>query len=121
MLSLRHWLSELAEVYARRVGRHGPNRLLPAEVLPAHGLVPGHSEASPPGTGSDRRTAEPSALKACTPRGSTEEERRTMAHDASHGVSHNGTWKCPCATGRPGGTTHPAHRTPAHPAIRSST
>ena len=83
--SLWHWLSELAEVYARHAGRHGPNRLLPAEVLPAHDRVPGHGEASPQGTGSDRRTAEHSAPKACTRHGSTAEEEHTMAHDARHG------------------------------------
>src|SRR5215475_12731166 len=36
MKSLWHWLTELGEVYARHAGRHGPNRLLPSEVLPAH-------------------------------------------------------------------------------------
>ena len=71
MQALWHWLTELAEVYTRHAGRHGPNRLLPAEVLPAHGRVPGHGGASPQGTGSDRGTAEPSAPKACTPHGST--------------------------------------------------
>jgi hypothetical protein len=45
MQSLGHWLTELDEVYARHAGRHGPNRLLPAEVLPAHGHVPGHADA----------------------------------------------------------------------------
>ena len=90
MPTLWHWLTELAEVYARHAGRHGPNRLLPAEVLPAHDRVPGHGGASPQGTGSDRCTAEPSAPKACTRHGSTEEERHTMAHDARHGSSHNG-------------------------------
>ena len=30
MESCCHWLTELAEVYARHAGRHGPNRLLPA-------------------------------------------------------------------------------------------
>ena len=71
MSSLWHWLRELAEVYTRHVGRHGPNRLLPAEVLPAHGRVPGHGGASPQGAGSDGGTAEPSAPNARTPRGLT--------------------------------------------------
>jgi hypothetical protein len=71
MSSLWHWLSELAEVYTRHVGRHGPNRLLPAEVLPTHDCVPGHSGASLQGTGSDRCTVEPSAPNACTRHGST--------------------------------------------------
>jgi hypothetical protein len=71
MSSLWHWLSELAEVYTRHVGRHGPNRLLPAEVLPTRDCVPGHSGASLQGTGSDRRTVEPSAPNACTRHGST--------------------------------------------------
>jgi hypothetical protein len=48
----------LHEVYARHVGRHGPNRLLPMEVLPAHGRVPGHRGPSPQGPGSDESTAE---------------------------------------------------------------
>jgi hypothetical protein len=90
MSSLWHWLSELAEVYARHVSRHGPNRQLPAEVLPTHGRVPGHGGASPQGTGFDRGTAERSAPKACTPRESTSEERHTMAHNAQHGPSPNG-------------------------------
>jgi hypothetical protein len=71
MSSLWHWLSELAKVYTRHVGRHGPNRLLPAEVLPTHDCVPGHSGAPLQGTGSDRGTAEPSTPTACTPHGST--------------------------------------------------
>jgi len=64
MKSLCHWLTELAEVYARHAGRHGPNRLLPAEVLPAHGRVPWHRGPSPPATGPDASTAEHSAPKA---------------------------------------------------------
>ena len=47
MLALWHWLTELADVYARHARRHGPNRLLPAEVLPTHDCVPGHDGASP--------------------------------------------------------------------------
>jgi hypothetical protein len=90
MPTVWHWLSELADAYARHAGRHGPNRLLPAEVLPAHDRAQGHGEASPQGTGSDRGTAERSAPKACTPRGSTSEERHTMAHNAQHGSSPNG-------------------------------
>jgi hypothetical protein len=86
---VQHWLTELADVYARHVGRHGPNRLLPAEVLPAHGRAPGYGGASPQGLGCDGCTAEPSAPKACTPQRSTEEERHTMAHDAQHGSSDN--------------------------------
>jgi hypothetical protein len=76
MSSLWHWLSELADVYARHVGRHGPNRLLPAEVLPVHDRVPGRGGASP--------------QNACTPQRSTEEEGHAMAHDAQHGSSDNG-------------------------------
>jgi len=45
MQSLGRWFTELDEVYARHAGRHGPSRLLPAEVLPAHGRVPGHAAA----------------------------------------------------------------------------
>jgi hypothetical protein len=66
MSSLWHGLSELAEVYARHAARHGPNRLLPAEVLPAHDRVPGYGGASPQRTGCDRCTAAPSAPQACT-------------------------------------------------------
>jgi hypothetical protein len=66
MQALWHWLAELAEVYTRHAGRHGSNRLLPAEVLPADDCVPGHDGASPQGTGPDGRTAEPSTLEACT-------------------------------------------------------
>jgi hypothetical protein len=50
MKSLCHWLTELGEVYARHAARHGPNRLLPAEVLPVHG---GEPEPSAP-YGSER-------------------------------------------------------------------
>jgi hypothetical protein len=46
MESFCHWLTELDEVYARHVSRHGPNRLLPAEVLPVHERVPEHSGPS---------------------------------------------------------------------------
>jgi hypothetical protein len=56
MKSLWHWLTELAEVYARHAGRHGPNRLLPAEMLPAHEHVPEHTEPSPQGAGPDGGT-----------------------------------------------------------------
>ena len=34
MQALWHWLTELAEVYARYAIRHSPQRLLRAEVLP---------------------------------------------------------------------------------------
>jgi hypothetical protein len=34
MPALWYWLTALAEVYARHAVRHGPQRLLPAEVLP---------------------------------------------------------------------------------------
>jgi hypothetical protein len=61
----------LDEVYTRHADRHGPNRLLPAEVLPAHDCVPGHGGASPQNPGSDRCTAEHSAPNTCTPHGST--------------------------------------------------
>jgi hypothetical protein len=66
MESCYHWITELAEVYARHAARHGPNRLLPAEVLPAHGRVPGPAEPSPQGSGPDGRTAESSTPRACT-------------------------------------------------------
>jgi hypothetical protein len=66
MQALWHWLTELGEVYARHAGRHGPNLLLPAEVLPGHERVPGHRGPSPQGTGPDGNTAEHSAPKACT-------------------------------------------------------
>jgi hypothetical protein len=56
-----HWLTELGKVYAHHAARHGPNRLLPVEVLPAHGGVPGHAEPSPQDSDPDGRTAEPSA------------------------------------------------------------
>jgi hypothetical protein len=71
MPALWHWLTELAEVYARHAGRHGPNRLLPAQVLPAHGCVLGRGGASPQDSGPDGKTAEPSTPKECTQRGST--------------------------------------------------
>ena len=90
MPTVRHWLTELADVYARHAGRHGSNRLLPAEVLPAYDHMPGHGVASPQGTGSDRCTAEHSAPNVCTPQGSIAEERHTMAHDARPGLSPNG-------------------------------
>jgi hypothetical protein len=51
-----HWLTALDEVYMRHAGRHGPNRLLPAEVLPAHGRVPEPAEPSVQGVGPDGRT-----------------------------------------------------------------
>jgi hypothetical protein len=90
MPTVRHWLTELADVYARHAGRHGPNRLLPAEVLPAHDGAPGRGGASPQGISPDRGTAEPSAPQACTPQGFSEEQGHTMAHDAQHGSSPNG-------------------------------
>jgi hypothetical protein len=71
MESCCHWLTELAEAYASHAARHGPNRLLSAEVLPAHGRVPGHAEPSPQGAGPDGRRAEPSMPKECTRSGST--------------------------------------------------
>ncbi len=66
MESCYHWLTELGEVYARHADRHGPNRLLPAEVLPAHGRVPEPADPSPQGSGPDGRTAEPSTPSVCT-------------------------------------------------------
>jgi hypothetical protein len=53
MQALWHWLTELGEVYARHAGRHGPNRLLPAEVLPTRVRIPGHGGTSLQDTGSD--------------------------------------------------------------------
>jgi hypothetical protein len=61
MKLLWHWLTELGHA-----DRHGPNRLLPAEVLPPHGRMPGHTEPSPQGSGPDGRTAESSTPRACT-------------------------------------------------------
>jgi hypothetical protein len=61
MQTLWYWLTELAEVYARHAGRHGPNRLLPAEVLPAHGRVPGHAEPSSQDAGPNGCMAEHAA------------------------------------------------------------
>jgi hypothetical protein len=84
MKSLGHWLTELAEVYARHAGRHGLNRLLPAEVLPAHGHVPGHRGPSPQGSAPDRSTAEPSTPTACTCTRSDAIEAHAMAHEAGH-------------------------------------
>jgi hypothetical protein len=72
MESFCHWLTELDEVYTRHAGRHGPNRLLPAEVLPAHGHAPRHAEPSPQDSGPDGRTAESSPPTACTRHGSTQ-------------------------------------------------
>jgi hypothetical protein len=66
MPALGHWLTELEEVYARHAGRHGPNRLLPAAVLPALGRVSKDAEHSPQGAGPDGRTVEPSTPTACT-------------------------------------------------------
>jgi hypothetical protein len=66
MQALWHWLKELDEVYTRHVGHHGANRLLPAEVLPAHGRVPEPADPSPQGSGPDGRTAEPSTPSVCT-------------------------------------------------------
>jgi hypothetical protein len=54
MPSFWHWLTELGEVYACHAGRHGPNRLLPEEVLPPHGRMPGHGGASLQGAGPER-------------------------------------------------------------------
>ena len=90
MPTVWHWLSELVDIYTRHAGRHGPNRLLPAAVLPAHDRVPGHGGTSPQRTGCDECTPEPSAPQPCTPQGSTEEEKHTMAHDVQHGPSPNG-------------------------------
>jgi hypothetical protein len=72
MQALWHWLTELGEVYTRHAGRHGPNRLLPAEVLPAHWRVPRHAEPSPQNSGPDGRLAEPSPPMVCTRYGSTQ-------------------------------------------------
>jgi hypothetical protein len=66
MESFCRWLTALDEVYARHAARHGPNRLLPTEMLPAHGRVPEPAEPSPQGSGPDRRTAGSSTPRACT-------------------------------------------------------
>jgi hypothetical protein len=90
MTSLRHWLTELAEVYARHAACHGPNRLLPAEVLPGPGYMPEHRGPSPQGTGSDESTAEPSTPKACNRTRIDAMEGHAMAHEARHGSGDNG-------------------------------
>jgi hypothetical protein len=56
MEALWHWLTALDEVYRRHAGRHGPNRLLPAEVLPPYGRVPEPAEPSPQSAGPDGPT-----------------------------------------------------------------
>jgi hypothetical protein len=71
MQALWHWLTELDEVYTRHAGRHGPNRLLPAEVLPAHGRCQGTGDHSPQDSGPDGSTAQHSMPKACIRHGST--------------------------------------------------
>jgi hypothetical protein len=68
MQALWHWFTALPEVCARHADRHGPNRLLPAEALPAHGRVPRHVKPSPQDSGSDGRTAEHSMPAACARR-----------------------------------------------------
>jgi len=80
--SFWHRLTELAEVYARHASRHGPNRLLPAEVLPAHGCVPEHTRPSPQGSGSNESTAGHSTPGVHTTR-SDAMENLPMAHEAS--------------------------------------
>ena len=84
MESFWHWLTELAEVYARHAARHGPNRLLPAAVLPTHDCAPGHGGASSQDTGSNRCTAEPSARKACTRR--DQQKRRDTRWPTTRGT-----------------------------------
>jgi hypothetical protein len=90
MKSLWYWFTELDKVYAHHAGRHGPNRLLPAEVLPVHGCVPRHAEPSTQDSGPDGRTAGRSAPKACTPIRLDMEEEHAMAHEAAHGSSDHG-------------------------------
>ena len=68
MHALWHWLAELDEVYTRHAIRHGPNRLLPAEVLPARGCALGHAEPSPQGSGPDESTAEHSTPRVAHPK-----------------------------------------------------
>jgi hypothetical protein len=65
MPTVWHWLTELDEVYARHAGRHGPNRLLPAAVLPTHDCVPGHGGGSPQGAGPNGCMMGHAAPKAC--------------------------------------------------------
>ena len=65
MPALWLWLTELGEVYARHAARHGPHRLLPAEVLPPQGRVPEPAEPSPQGSGPDGRTEESPKPRAC--------------------------------------------------------
>jgi hypothetical protein len=89
MKALRHWLTELAEVYARHAARHGPHRLLPAAVLPAHGRVPEHAGPSPQGSGPDESTAEPSAPTACTRTRIDAMEEHARAREARHGAGDN--------------------------------
>jgi hypothetical protein len=85
MQAFWHWLTALGEVYARHAERHGPNRLLPAEVLPPHGRVPEPAEPSPQGSGSDGRTAESS-----TPKSAHDTDRRDEGACAD---------SCQCRTG----------------------
>jgi hypothetical protein len=89
MQAFWQWLTELGEVYARHADRHGPNRLLPAEVLPPHGRMPGHTESSPQGSGPDGCTAEHSALQGCARTRIDAMEEHSMAHEARHGSSDN--------------------------------
>jgi hypothetical protein len=65
MESCCHWLTELAEAYTSHAARHGPNRLLPAEVLPTPDRMPGHGGASPQGAGPNGRMVGHAAPKAC--------------------------------------------------------
>jgi len=85
MQALWHWLTELDEVYARHVGRHDPNRL-----LPAHRRVPGHRGPSPQGSGLDGRTAQHSTPKACTRTRIDAMKEHAMAHEARHGSARLG-------------------------------
>jgi hypothetical protein len=89
MESFWHGLTALAEVYARHAGRHGPNRLLPADVLPSHGRVPGHGGLSPQGAGPDESAAEHSAPGVHMTRIDAMEDP-PMAHEARHGSGDNG-------------------------------
>jgi hypothetical protein len=90
MPTLWHGLTELEEVYARHAARHGPNRLLPAAVLPAHGRVPEHRGPSPQGSGPDEGTEEPSTPMACTRTRIDAMKEHAVAHEAGHGSDHNG-------------------------------
>jgi hypothetical protein len=88
--SFWYGLTGLDEVYARHAERHGPNRLLPAAVLPAHGSVPEHRGPSLQGSGPDEGTEEPCTPTACTRTRIDAMKEHTRAHEAGPGSGDNG-------------------------------